>query len=85
MVTTDELFAAFNEALARIHEWDGAGADFKLAVFGLEPESVRGLLEQRWDIYCREDPEATTATRFAQAFAEGLITGMQLERRRFVL
>jgi hypothetical protein len=47
-ITTEQLFDAFNDAIARIHEFDGAGVEAKLAAFGLDSEAVRQLLEERW-------------------------------------
>lgn len=82
-ITTEELFAAFSDALARVHEWDGADVEWKLGAFGLDADSVRLLLEDRWAVYRQQDHAGEQRhTRFVQGFAEGLITGLQLAQRR---
>ena len=76
-ITTEEVFDAFNHALARIHEFDGGGVEAKLTAFGLDAESVRQLLEERW-IAHRGQFEGASHVVFVQGFVEGLVTGMQL-------
>ncbi len=76
-ITTEQLFDAFNHALARIHEFDGAGVETKLAAFGLDSESVRQLLEERW-IAHQGQFEGASHVVFVQGFVEGLVTGLQL-------
>ena len=77
-ITTEELFDAFNHALARIHEFDGGGVEAKLAAFGLDAESVRQLLEERWVAH-RGQFEGASHVVFVQGFVEGLVTGLQLQ------
>lgn len=83
-ITRADLFDAFNHAVARIHEWDGAGVEAKLAAFGLQIDDVVDLLRDRWEQHQPlADPEQPHLL-FVQGFTEGLITGLQLSRREGV-
>jgi hypothetical protein len=79
-ISGERLIEASNHALVRVHEFDGAGIDVKLAVFGLEPEPLRALLEERWIEY-RLDGGGDDYFLFVRGFVEGLLTGLQLVRR----
>jgi hypothetical protein len=81
-ITIDDLFDAFNDALARIHEFDGGGVDAKLAAFGLDAEAVRQLLEDRWLAHGKDLDGEAGHRLFVQGFVEGLVTGMQLRQIR---
>jgi hypothetical protein len=76
-ISAERLIEASNHALVRVHEFDGAGVDAKLAIFGLESEAVRDLLEDRWIEY-RRCGEGDDYYLFVRAMVEGLLTGMQL-------
>lgn len=76
-ISAERLIEASNHALVRVHEFDGAGIDAKLAIFGLQPEAVRDLLEERWIEY-RRDGGSDDYYLFVRGFVEGLLTGMQL-------
>lgn len=78
VITADQLFDALDDALARIHEWDGGSVTDKLAAFGLDAEAVRQLLEQRWLAHGKTFEGAEAHLLFVQGFVEGLVTGMQL-------
>jgi hypothetical protein len=79
-ISAEQLIEASDHALVRVHEFDGAGIDAKLAVFGLQPEPVRDLLEKRWIEY-RLDGGGDDYFLFVRGFVEGLLTGLQLGRR----
>lgn len=80
MADADDLWTALDDALAIIQEWGEADFDEKLRRLGLSPEAVREVSEQRWEAY-QADLGRTDQERFAQAFVEGLIIGVKLQRK----
>jgi hypothetical protein len=76
-ISERQLIEASDHALVRAHEFDGADIDMKLAIFGLQPEPVRALLERRWVAY-RLAGEDGDYFLFVRGFVEGLLTGLQL-------
>jgi hypothetical protein len=76
-ISEQQLIEASDHALLRAHEFDGAGVDMKLAVFGLQPEPMEALLKKRWTEY-RRDGAGDDYFLFVRGFVEGLLTGLQL-------
>lgn len=80
-ITREQLFAALDHAVSRVREWEGAGVDSKLAVFGLDVDDVGDLLDDRWRAYEQLVNPDEPHLLFVQGFIEGIVTGLQLANR----
>lgn len=94
MDAAHDLFAALDDGLAVVSEWDGGTIEEKLRAVGLDPADVRRLLEERWEAFAESgdyrrifsDPDLhdVAVALFAAAMAEGLLAGTTLERSKHV-
>src|SRR5438552_688330 len=77
-ITFDEMREALVDAHAVTREWDEL-AD-KLAPFALDVESLRDLIEERWETYSAHgcDP----GQMLAGGWVEGVVTALTVARRR---
>lgn len=75
---------ALGDALARIHEFDGADIREKLAVLGVDAEQVAEVLEERIDAHASSfehaDDDDSEQVAFIKGFVEGLIAAAQVKR-----
>lgn len=74
---------ALGDALARIHEFDGADVREKLAVLGLDAEQVAEVLEERIEAhsgtFVHADEDDSEQVALTKGFVEGLIASAQVK------
>jgi hypothetical protein len=75
MLTEEQILRAVDDALARVHEWDGSDVTAKLAAFGLDAHAIASLLRDRLAVYQPDDE-----TTFIRAYVEGVVVGLQLAK-----
>lgn len=81
--TVEDIEQAVDEATALCQERAGLPLAAKLAPFGIDPETLTEVLNDRWEAYRAEHsdlPEAEAKRLFARAYAEGMLVGRRLGR-----
>lgn len=81
-ITVDEMMEAFDYACAIREEWRGASIEDMLRAFGLDPDTVREVLEDRWAKYEDLFDPARPELLFVQGWTEATMMMLMLDRGR---
>lgn len=86
MIGPEQLREALDHAIARVREFDGGPLADKFDAFGLAVDELAVLLEDRWRAHTLGCPTTEREHQlFVQAYAEGLLVGVQARSRREVV